>query len=516
MSGGMLSGDLSNAVDAIQGAGGGSSSGKSGVMGSVSAGMQGMGASMAHQQQPGQLGAPQQSNPNISNAPQNFAAQSAQGTSTVAPAIPAPMADLDLGYGGATKHYADMGSMTGGGMQQGGGMGSMTGGGMQQGNPQQRTQLGAAPQQGMGGMVGGGMQQGAPAGQIQMGQRAPQQGMGGMMGGGGTQSAADMDLGYGGATKHYADYDLASEAGGAAGDVPGYASVGNIGGSVGDTSGASDAGGVAAKEVKKPINWGKAVGSGLMAMGQTMARQRYTEPEEKKAEKAIKSPKELEEESKEGTTTKAEPTPPAVADADLKEPGGNAQWTLREENDFLLARNQRTGKNYKVAMEHLTPLEEKQAQAPHGAGPMGADDPNRQRTEVSDMRLPDTANQSREANYQGHPDDYHGINTANQSRQANTRQYGDMDLVSQTGQIKDTSSGPSEQPPKRMLGDSIDYGTSPNSKGSGPTKKAANAGDSINMGSASKFVLVPLILNQLSEMESQLESALDKKYKGKK
>jgi len=77
-----------------------------------------------------------------------------------------------------------------------------------------------------------------------------------------------------------------------------------------------------------------------------------------------------------------------AADADLVEPGGGAHWTLREEPGFLLAKDQVSGEMGKV---HLDPLSEKErhmAQGPHGAGPLGANDPRRQRTPFySDMQL---------------------------------------------------------------------------------------------------------------------------------
>jgi len=60
-----------------------------------------------------------------------------------------------------------------------------------------------------------------------------------------------------------------------------------------------------------------------------------------------------------------------VGESRLKEPrGGESAWTLREEPDFLLARNDRTGQMQKVGMQPLTPEEEKQTQNPHGAGPI--------------------------------------------------------------------------------------------------------------------------------------------------
>jgi hypothetical protein len=57
-------------------------------------------------------------------------------------------------------------------------------------------------------------------------------------------------------------------------------------------------------------------------------------------------------------------------DADLKEPGGDAHWVLREEPNFILAHNARTGEVRKLATQPLTAAEKKQAKAPHGAGPL--------------------------------------------------------------------------------------------------------------------------------------------------
>lgn len=77
----------------------------------------------------------------------------------------------------------------------------------------------------------------------------------------------------------------------------------------------------------------------------------------------------------------------AFADADLSEPGGPAHWTLREENSFILAKNQRTGELRKLLTAPLTDREFRQAMAKHGAGPLGADDPHRIRTVANDMSL---------------------------------------------------------------------------------------------------------------------------------
>jgi hypothetical protein len=64
-----------------------------------------------------------------------------------------------------------------------------------------------------------------------------------------------------------------------------------------------------------------------------------------------------------------------AADVHLKEPDvgpGGAHWSLREEPTFLLARNERTGELRKLATEPLSPHERRQAEAPHGAGPLGS------------------------------------------------------------------------------------------------------------------------------------------------
>lgn len=60
----------------------------------------------------------------------------------------------------------------------------------------------------------------------------------------------------------------------------------------------------------------------------------------------------------------------SFGDAKLREPGGGAAWTLREEPDFLLAKNERTGQLQKVQTAPLSSAEHAQAMAPHGAGPI--------------------------------------------------------------------------------------------------------------------------------------------------
>jgi hypothetical protein len=54
----------------------------------------------------------------------------------------------------------------------------------------------------------------------------------------------------------------------------------------------------------------------------------------------------------------------------LQEPGGPARWKLREEPNFILAVNERTGEMGKIQPSPLTPSEMAQAMAPHGAGPL--------------------------------------------------------------------------------------------------------------------------------------------------
>jgi len=77
----------------------------------------------------------------------------------------------------------------------------------------------------------------------------------------------------------------------------------------------------------------------------------------------------------------------SFGDADFQEPGGEAHWTLREEDNFILAKNQRTGQMMKLATQPLSKSEQQQANAPHGAGGLGANDPNRQHSEMNDMDL---------------------------------------------------------------------------------------------------------------------------------
>jgi hypothetical protein len=83
-----------------------------------------------------------------------------------------------------------------------------------------------------------------------------------------------------------------------------------------------------------------------------------------------------------------------AADADLQEPGGTAAWTLREESGgpghdpFILALDRQKGRALKLATEPLSRSEHEQAfREPHGAGPLGEDDPRRQRTVANDMQM---------------------------------------------------------------------------------------------------------------------------------
>jgi hypothetical protein len=73
------------------------------------------------------------------------------------------------------------------------------------------------------------------------------------------------------------------------------------------------------------------------------------------------------------------------ADVHLKEPDGPSHWSLREEPNFILARNERTGELRKVMTAPLDRHEHAQAEAPHGAGPLGSVD-NRTLT-FGDMSL---------------------------------------------------------------------------------------------------------------------------------
>lgn len=58
-------------------------------------------------------------------------------------------------------------------------------------------------------------------------------------------------------------------------------------------------------------------------------------------------------------------------DAQFREPGGDAAYTLREMPDFMLVKNDRTGEMRKMATEPLSQGEKKEAlHAPHGAGPI--------------------------------------------------------------------------------------------------------------------------------------------------
>lgn len=58
-------------------------------------------------------------------------------------------------------------------------------------------------------------------------------------------------------------------------------------------------------------------------------------------------------------------------DAQFREPGGDAAYTLREMPDFMLVKNDRTGEMRKMATEPLTDEEKHEAKhAPHGAGPI--------------------------------------------------------------------------------------------------------------------------------------------------
>lgn len=74
-----------------------------------------------------------------------------------------------------------------------------------------------------------------------------------------------------------------------------------------------------------------------------------------------------------------------VGTSDFQEPGGDAHWTLREEDNFILAKNQRTGQMMKLQTSPLSPNEKKEVMAPHGAGPINS--PNRQAQQMSDGEI---------------------------------------------------------------------------------------------------------------------------------
>lgn len=66
---------------------------------------------------------------------------------------------------------------------------------------------------------------------------------------------------------------------------------------------------------------------------------------------------------------------PTGSSLHLKEPNGPSHWILREEPNFLLAVNARTGEHRKILTAPLSPDEHKQAMGKHGAGPIGSYNP---------------------------------------------------------------------------------------------------------------------------------------------
>lgn len=84
---------------------------------------------------------------------------------------------------------------------------------------------------------------------------------------------------------------------------------------------------------------------------------------------------------KEPTTADAKHAPGAPP------PGQESKWIIREEPDFVLLVNARTGKKYKMGMDQLSKHEEQQVQAPHGAGPIDGSDSQRIHSQMADGDL---------------------------------------------------------------------------------------------------------------------------------
>lgn len=88
----------------------------------------------------------------------------------------------------------------------------------------------------------------------------------------------------------------------------------------------------------------------------------------------------------------------AAGDLHLKEPGpggqqnmqdtSGAHWIIREEPDFLLAANMRTGQMRKILTAPLSPDEHSQAMSRHGAGPLGSPNPANKYANDLDMSNP--------------------------------------------------------------------------------------------------------------------------------
>lgn len=86
-----------------------------------------------------------------------------------------------------------------------------------------------------------------------------------------------------------------------------------------------------------------------------------------------------------------------AADMHLSEPGGGAHWIIREEPNFLLAANARTGEFRKILTAPLSPEEHSQAMKKHGAGPVGSPNPGNKYYGDLDMSNPQPAPQPMQA-----------------------------------------------------------------------------------------------------------------------
>lgn len=148
-----------------------------------------------------------------------------------------------------------------------------------------------------------------------------------------------------------------------------------------------------------------AIGTGMQAAGQTIAHQPVTNNNGgsnsvvKKNQTAPTTASTVLANPSTGSGTSVASVPPSTsipvapdldlqnqpdssdvrADVDLQEPNSKdpASWTIREEDNYILAKNQKTGDMKKIAMEPLSKEEMKQAEMKHGAGPLGKDNPNR-------------------------------------------------------------------------------------------------------------------------------------------
>lgn len=82
-----------------------------------------------------------------------------------------------------------------------------------------------------------------------------------------------------------------------------------------------------------------------------------------------------------------------AADMHLSEPGGGAHWIIREEPNFLLAANARTGEFRKILTAPLSPEEHSQAMKKHGAGAVGSPNPGNKYFGDLDMSNPQASMQ---------------------------------------------------------------------------------------------------------------------------